>query len=274
MADVPQVDGTDASNAADPRNFVPHRTHNFGDRPLSDGLVPSTVTSDTRGVDAEFFLGSQAMRLSRMKRSIKSSARAIQEVGLAGREKCSAWLITLTYASVDGWGPRHVTEALKCVRQWGERRGYGIPYVWVAELQIRGAVHYHVILWLPHGLSMPKWDKQGWWKHGFTRTERAIKPVGYLTKYASKGDRGTFPPGLRLTGAGGLDKAARAVRAWLMLPGWLRVRLRDFQRVTRLPGGLWVGELTGECFRSPFEFVRFDQSAGGSWFRERKVELV
>jgi Protein of unknown function (DUF3296). len=36
-----------------------------------------------------------------------------------------------------------------------ERRGHKLPYVWVAELQKRGALHYHVLLWLPRGLTLP-----------------------------------------------------------------------------------------------------------------------
>ena len=61
--------------------------------------------------------------------------------------------------------------------------------------------------WLPKGVSMPKADKQGWWKHGMTRSEWAHSPVGYLCKYTSKGidfdSWGKLPRGGRLFGHGG-----------------------------------------------------------------------
>ena len=60
-----------------------------------------------------------------------------------------------------------------------------LHYVWVLELTKRGRPHYHVLFWLPKGVSMPKADKQGWWKHGMTRSG-GHSPVGYLCKYTSK----------------------------------------------------------------------------------------
>jgi hypothetical protein len=164
-------------------------------------------------------------------------------------------MVTLTYENVDGWGPKHVSEFLNVVRKWGERKGFVIPYVWVAELQRRGAVHYHVIVWLPKRMTMPKADKAGWWRHGMSQRVKATKAIGYLLKYASKGDTGVFPRGLRLFGYGGLTSSGRAVRYWLTLPGWIHEKARSFQRITRLPGGLWVQENTGEIWRSPWEFV-------------------
>ena len=160
---------------------------------------------------------------------------------------------------------------LDCLRLWAKRRGFVVPYVWVAELQLRGAVHYHVVVWVPRRLQLPKGDKQGWWRHGMTQRVRARKPVGYLLKYASKGTDGPqrFPRGLRLHGAGGLTAQGRAIRHWLCLPGWLVRRAGHFQRVLRLPGGVWLLEETGEVLRSPWEFVRFDAEAGVLHFRPR-----
>ena len=66
-------------------------------------------------------------------------------------------------------------------------KGIFIHYVWVLELTKRGRPHYHVLFWLPRGISMPKADKQGWWRHGMTNTVPARSPVGYLCKYTSKG---------------------------------------------------------------------------------------
>lgn len=205
-----------------------------------------------------------------MRRAVKASARAIQEVALAGAARCVPWLITLTYREVDGWRARHVSGYLDCLRKWAHRQGFEIPYVWVAELQQRGAVHYHVVAWVPARLQVPKGDKRGWWPHGMTQRVRARKPVGYLMKYASKGTGATsFPRSLRLHGAGGLTAAGRAVRFWLRLPTWIARQARTFQRVTRLPGGFWLLEDTGELVRSPWEFVRFDAKARCVVFRPR-----
>jgi hypothetical protein len=79
------------------------------------------------------------------------------------------------------------------------------------------------------------------------------------------------PCGLRWCGYGGLSASARAVRYWLCLPGWLVHRAKEFQRVTRLPGGLWLLEETGEVLRSAWEFVRFDACRNASGFRKRVV---
>ena len=95
-------------------------------------------------------------------------------------------MVTLTYREDVEWSPRQVSGYLKCVREWARRKDIFIHYVWVLELTKRGRPHYHVLFWLPKGVSMPKADKQGWWKHGMTRSEWAHSPVGYLCKYTSK----------------------------------------------------------------------------------------
>jgi hypothetical protein len=236
------------------------------------GLVYSSRTSQPRGVEvkpATLEMSCSGLRLQGMRRGVKNACRSIQEVALAGSGRCVPWLVTLTYAKVDGWGPKHVSEFLNVVRKWGARNGFEIPYVWVAEMQQRGAVHYHVIVWLPVRMTMPKADKAGWWRHGMSQRVRAKKAIGYLLKYASKGDAGAFPRGLRLYGYGGLTSSGRAVRYWLCLPGWVHLRARSFQRITRLPGGLWVQEETGEVWRSPYEFVRFDRDAQTVIFQKR-----
>ena len=96
-------------------------------------------------------------------------------------------MVTLTYREDVEWSPRQVSGYLKCVREWARRKAIFLHYVWVLELTKRGRPHYHVLFWLPKGVSMPKADKQGWWKHGMTRSEWAHSPVGYLCKYTSKG---------------------------------------------------------------------------------------
>lgn len=245
------------------------------------GLVHFSETSDPRGVEAPLpasdaiQLPALALRLAGMRRRVKAAARAIQEVVLAGAPNARPWMLTLTYRDVGAWRRRDVSELLHCLRQWGARRGFVVPYVWVAELQRRGAVHYHIVVWLPKGVTLPKPDKQGWWRHGMTNVERAKRAVGYLLKYATKGgddDGLRFPRGLRLCGSGGHTGESRAVRYWLTLPEWVIRKARSFQRVVRLPGGLWVSEQTGEVWRSAWEFVKFDGGTGMLHFRRRSSE--
>jgi hypothetical protein len=170
-------------------------------------------------------------------------------------------MVTLTYRDGDDWQPRHVSDLLKNIRQWAGRRSVEVAYVWVGELTKRGRLHYHVLLWLPRGVTLPKPDKQGWWRHGSTRIEWARKPVGYLVKYASKGtgEDWDFPAGARIHGAGGLDAAERMQRRWWVAPQWVRTTWPEWEADTvPAKGGGWVARSTGDWQPSPWEVIGFD----------------
>lgn len=171
----------------------------------------------------------------------------MEERGADGRRLCRAFL-TFTYRPGVDWQPRHLTECLKRVRHWVERRGVRFRYLWVAEQHKSGRVHYHAIVWLPRGLSMPKPDKQGWWPHGFTNVQWARKGIGYLVKYATKTATSLipFPKGCRLHGHGGLNSERRVYRSWWMLPKYQRERCEPADRVRRARGGGWRSVVTGE----------------------------
>ncbi len=190
-------------------------------------------------------------RMRRMKRSVITSARMIDFAARGQRFKPA--MLTLTYRDVDGWAARHISVLIKHIRQWMERRGHRLSYVWVAELQKRGALHYHVLLWLPRGLSLPKPDKQGWWPHGHTRIEWARNAIGYLVKYISKFDaEEQLPKGARLHGGGGLDALGRQVRTWFNLPAWLKPFAGVGQRFVRIKSGRLAEKGTGVCMQSPW----------------------
>ena len=213
------------------------------------GLVHYS-TSDTPLLQ-EVEIDQKVSRLRRMKRSVTTSARMIEFAGRGQRFKPA--MLTLTYRDVDGWAARHISDLIKHVRQWMERRGHKLPYVWVAELQKRGALHYHVLLWLPRGLTLPKPDKQGWWPHGHTRIEWARNAIGYLVKYVSKFDTDErMPKGARLHGGGGLDATGRAVRTWFNLPAWLKPFAGVSQRFVRVQSGGLAEKGTGVCMQSPW----------------------
>jgi hypothetical protein len=226
------------------------------------------VTSHTSGTHDDLIeIDPFLTRLRRMARSVLTAAN-MHEFELRHRRFKPA-MLTLTYREVGGWHKRHISELLQRIRVWLRRRGHRLRYVWVAELQQRGALHYHVLLWLPRGLTLPKPDKQGWWTHGSTRIEWARKPAGYLAKYASKLDSKVgigFPPGARLHGKGGLEEYGRSVAQWFNLPQWAREVCDLAGRAVRVKGIGLVERDTGVCLPSPW---RVSRSPSGTTFAQR-----
>lgn len=98
-------------------------------------------------------------------------------------------------------------------------------YVWVSELQKRGALHYHLLIWVPRRLRLPRPDSCGWWPHGMSNIETARNPVGYMVKYATKtrpDDLKRLKKGVRLHGNGGHDPFNRAALRQTLAPWWLK----------------------------------------------------
>lgn len=215
------------------------------------GLVHSE-TSDTRVV-----VDSHSSRLKSMRKGVLNAARLVQtrfQNRRGRRWKCV--MVDLTYRDTRDFGARNITEFVKRVRHWAHRRGFVVPYVWVLERgEKHGRVHYHVLLWLPPGITLPKPDKQGWWPHGFTRIAWARNAVGYVAKYASK-ESAAPPKGARMHGCGGLESEERAERSWWAAPAWVREHFPSPEfRPTRALGGGWCSRLTGEWVPSPWVVV-------------------
>lgn len=223
------------------------------------GLVLSE-TSETQ--DDWHTVDSSASRLKRMKNAVITSGRLHDEgTKMLGFRPWKAAMITLTYRDDVEWSPRHISNLLDCTRKWLKRRGQkNFRYVWVLELTKRGRPHYHLVMWLPKGLTLPKPDKQGWWPHGMTKIEWARKPVGYLAKYASKGqqfdDQGKLmpmPDGARIYGVGGLRPDQRDEKTWWLSPAWVRDTWTIQDRPRRAIGGGFMALSTGDWRPSPFE---------------------
>ena len=104
-----------------------------------------------------------------------------------------------------------------------------------------------------------------------TKIEWARNAVGYIAKYASKGDSLVQPAkGARMHGNGGLTGDALIEQRWWKLPGWLRHDVKPSDRVRRaLPGtgGGFIHPDTAEVYRSPW-VVFFKH---GSVFLERRA---
>ena len=127
----------------------------------------------------------------------------------------------------------------------------------MAELQERGAVHYHLIAWVPRHLSVPKPDKSGMWRHGSSRIETLRCGAAYASKYASKGDDGSeFPRGLRLHGRGGLSPSEKRAVRWWCLARWVREHFREAIRDIRKIKGGYLSRDDGEFLPSPWRVIR------------------
>ena len=226
------------------------------------GLVPSE-TSDTVTVCRH------EARLKRMKCGVLTAGRLMQQEASQGGFRFRIAMLTLTYRPDAEWDRRHVTQAIKSVREYLRRRRYPCRYVWVLENTQAGKPHFHVLFWLPRGLTLPKPDKRGWWPHGLTRIEWARSALGYLAKYASKGTEGEFPKGARLHGNGGLSAAGRAERAWWRAPVWVREVMAIEDQPRPAPGGGWVAKRTGEWLPSPWRLV--ERAPDWSWCRFERV---
>lgn len=206
-------------------------------------------------------------RLKRVKQAVITAARLmleqIADVSHGGFRWKPAF-VTLTYRPGETWHQKDITFCLAAIREYLRRRGVPMLYDWVAEIQSERVLsrpgdcclHYHVVVWLPIGMSLPKPDKRGWWPKGSTKIEWARKPVGYLAKYASKGGCLDYvPKGARLYGSGGLSRERRIERAWWRCPQWVREKWSQEHRPTRAKGGGWISRLTGEYVPSLWRFA-------------------
>lgn len=233
-----------------PPGFHPERGVSGQAKPAgSSGLVSSKTSHTSFSVDP------RQSRVNRMQRGTLTAARLHHESSTRGGFRYRAAMLTLTYRPGFVWLPDHIAALLTRVRQWCNRRGIQCRYVWVLELTKAGVPHYHAVFWLPRGVSMPKPDKQGWWPHGMTRIEWARNAVGYVAKYASKGNfADKYPKGARIHGVGGLDVDSRNERIWWLCPSWVREHWPDFNdRPRRAKGGGWLSLATGHWVPSPYE---------------------
>ena len=219
-------------------------------------------------------------RVNRLRKGLGIAAKQLHNQGTKTQK---IWMLTLTYAGTNrDWRAHHISDFLQGLRTWhysrtGSRK---VRYAWVAELQQRGVIHYHVIVWLEHGLTPPKpdsaWKKQGvfqppMWRHGMSNRLRATAPVAYLMKYASKIEQknvGSFPRGARIHGAGGLDQSGRCIRRWVLWPSYVQGNAQVGERYRPAPGGGYVNADTGEHLQSEW------MPTGGGFSRFVRVRIT
>jgi hypothetical protein len=191
----------------------------------------------------------KAARMARMRHLVWLGVRTL--AGMAEIDGARLIMYTLTYRGLSDWQPRHIGG----LTRWLRRQGH-IGYLWVGELQARGAIHYHVLAALPNGQRWKKPEENNGWSHGFTWVTDEIKRPFYIMKYLQKGDshgrRTFYPKGFRLYAV-----SQRIVRRMAyedafdyrlsQLPRWIRQgsnRSWHLRCAYRVRAGVAVGRFT------------------------------
>lgn len=259
-------------------------------RSAAAGLVSVSTTCTAAGTAVALaenciIIDRQKARITRLRKSLGVAAKSLHNAGPLNQQ---VWMQTLTYAGDNNaWRPEHISRYLDALRRWHYARtgSKTVRYAWVAELQQRGVIHYHVVIWLAGGLTPPKadtaWrrtDRRGlahveppMWPHGMSNRLKAKAPVAYLMKYASKVETknvGSFPHGARIYGCGGLDANGKACRRWVCWPGYVQANAAATDRFKPAPGGGYVNATTGELLLSDFA------PTGGGFFRFVRVRRM
>ena len=203
-----------------------------------------------------FEVSNAKSRISRLRRRVFSWAGVVRPVTGATTRMV---MITLTYRKSWLWMPNHIRKFMLKVRK--HLGGNLHAYAWVAELQERGAVHYHVILIVNRGTAIPMPDKTGWWTYGSTKIQSANSPY-YIAKYTGKEyqKEGPFPKGLRMFAVWISDSLVDDPARWEFklsaVPSWFREVIRQLQpggKWKRAEGGGWIYE--GLFYPSPYEYI-------------------
>jgi hypothetical protein len=219
-------------------------------------------------------------RVRRLQKAVQNSAHLLDSEA----QNSKAWqrwrrlFVTLTYAKVDGWNPDHVRSFSRYVRDWFRARRCRMRMVWVLELQKRGAVHYHCMIWVRSCDYFPNPHKQGWWPHGFAHVLSSKvsinRPVAYMAKYASKctvDQAMRIPKGARMHGVCGLEPEGKRVVRWWRSPLFVRDALGGAADIRKVPSG-YMDRRTGEFVLSPWKVTVLPSGRVFAW-REIPVEL-
>lgn len=162
-------------------------------------------------------------RYTRMRKRIKSWVDVV-----AGEPDARCVMLTLTYKPGQSWQPNDIRDFMSSLKRLLGARLYG--YAWVAELQARGAMHYHVICYVRRGTLIPRPDTSGMWSHGLTKIETAKSPY-YVLKYTGKEaqkDYSKFPPGARSFAVYLCDRLLKDQLRYMSLKPWEQIVVDAF----------------------------------------------
>lgn len=221
-----------------------------------DGLAVGLVSSETKGTDSPqphshrlLLIDKQEARIKLLRRSVLTAAR----LHCDQRKGWKVCMLTLTYAPANDWQAGQIGALIRCIRHYLKRKGVEFRFDWVQEFTKKGRPHYHLLIWLPRGITLPKPDKRGWWPYGMTKIEWAYNAIGYIAKYASKADSLHRPEhGARMHGNGGLTGDALLEARWWKLPAWARELCTPSDRLRRRIGGGILNPDTGEVLLTPW----------------------
>jgi len=205
------------------------------------------------------------LRVSRVGERARRLAKAVRAFALEHMRCRGALVITLTFA---GDADRDTAEG--AIRDFIDRFKKAIGdygYLWWAELQKRGAIHYHVAF-----VDCPFLDANRvaeLWGRGFVKLRwfDGHRGFSYALKYARKlrkayqQDYALFSvlyKGFKVYSHSRLtDTVARAFK----LPAWLRAWVWRFGEIPRrVPGG-WKFPTSGRVVTSPWKF----EGVEGEW---------
>ena len=201
---------------------------------------------------------SRGLKVKRARFATLTGAR----LHMAERPSWIGTFVGLTYGPDNDYNPKDISRYIDKLREWCDKHSIECRYVWVAEMQKRGVIHYHLIVFHPKRLSFPKPDKSGMWPHGSSSRSTGIyRAVAYMAKYLSKGDLAPFPKGARTYGSGGFDGTGKVEMRYWKLPTWVRdiinpsrpQALTDMPDVPKRVRGGFVSLTTGELYPSPWD---------------------
>lgn len=238
------------------------------------GLVPSSTSGHGHLQRVSIELDQNRIRAMRLKKSIITGARLHEQEAQKGSCRGAWYMLTATYREGSDYGPRDISDLVRAIRRFFHRAGRllnrsnrsSFRYLWVGELTKRLRPHYHLLIWIPRGVFMPKADRAGWWPHGMTKIERARNAVGYLAKYASKFTGAmakAFPKGFRTHALGGLNEDSKRELRWWKAPKDARDALGPDADIRKVQGG-YADRLTGSFWPSPWRCF-FDQGRVFAW---------
>lgn len=185
-------------------------------------------------------------RLARMRRRVVAWSKVAEELQFDG-QRMRRVMITLTYKGEGKWQPNHMRDFVK---RFKEVLGSGLyALAWCAEMQERGAVHYHLYALVRPRTKIPMPDKSGMWPHGSTQIATG-RSFYYLVSYLKKEyQKAGFPKGCRIFAVYLRKSLLRPWTytkfRWSALPNWLNEELNDYGVILvalfarRKEGGGW-----------------------------------
>lgn len=231
----------------------PHRDLTYINKVQSEQNKRIYITNKKTG--EVFEVNPMKTRVTKLQKRVFSWAHAVKKYQEGGYRLV---MLGLTYRDWRDWKPNQIRDYIKKIRyRLGDRLR---AYAWVAELQQRGAVHYHVLLIVKKGTFIPKPDESGMWAFGSSNICTA-KSVFYICSYVGKEYQkmGFFPKGLRMYSVWIAADFITEIERWVFrlstLPVWFREIVQKSTRYngqnwSRNPGGGF--EILGEIFQSPY----------------------